>query len=526
MTLDYVRLFRRVDLVSPTSGTRRMQDVFVDRVGRIGLIQDYSGDLSPRGGCEVVDLSGLTMIPGLIDSHVHVMATGLAQLTLNLRNMPSIAQIQERLRAEAESSIQGAWLLATELDEYQLEDKRPVTRTELDACCGSRPAFIEHRSLHFAVLNSEGIRRLGLLDRQLGNVDISDLDQGIVRGKLLSESRRAVMRGLDRDFKTRALQTACALAARRGATTLHAVEGGELFGDAYIPELLDLCEKLDTWIVLYWVTTDVEAARRMGLRGLGADVLLDGTLGSRTAALWEPYADAADTSGCLYKSQQEVDEFMFHAREAHMQPGVHAIGGRAVEQALNAVERAETLLPGIDNRPRVEHFGEATAAQIRRAGRLQMGVASQPPFAYLRGAPAGVYAERLGAERVKQVYAFRRMIDEGVRVAGGSDSPITPPDSMLGLHACVNAYHEAQRLSVSEALQLYTINGAWLGFEEGVKGDLKVGMNADMVVLDKNPFRVNPDQIREIEVLLTIKGGQIVFDGLGIQDHAENATRS
>jgi predicted amidohydrolase YtcJ len=342
----------------------------------------------------------------------------------------------------------------------------------------------------------------------------------------LSESRRAVMCGLDREFRMHALQAACTLAARHGATTLHAVEGGELFGDAYIPELLELREQLDTWIVLYWVTTDVKAARRMGLRSLGADVLLDGTFGSRTAALWEPYADAADTSGWLYKSQQEVDEFMLRAREVRMQPGVHAIGGRAIEQALNGIERAETLLPGIDNRPRVEHFGEATPAQIRRAGRLQMGVATQPPFAYLRGDPAGVYAERLGAERVQQVYAFRRMIDEGVRAAGGSDSPITPSDSVLGLHACVNAYYEAQRVSVAEALQLYTINGAWLGFEEEIKGDLKPGMNADLVVLAKNPFQVDAGQLRGIEVLLTIKGGRIVFDGRGTQDHAQNVARS
>src|ERR1019366_7670206 len=127
----------------------------------------------------------------------------------------------------------------------------------------------------------------------------------------------------------------------------------------------------------------------------------------------------------------------------NLQASVHAIGGRAIEQALRAIERATRLLPEVDNRPRIDHFGEASEEQIRRAAELGVCIATQPPFPYLRGGPDSIYADRLGPDRVQKVYAFRRMLDAGARVAGGSDSPVVTYDSIVGLHSCVNAHFES-----------------------------------------------------------------------------------
>jgi len=129
-----------------------------------------------------------------------------------------------------------------------------------------------------------------------------------------------------------------------------------------------------------------------------------------------------------------------------------------------------------------------------------------------------VYLDRLGEERLKHVYPIRLMLDNGLRVAGGSDSPVTPPDSILGLHACVNAHHDDQRTSFMEALKIYTLEGAWLGFEEAAKGDLEAGMNADLIVLSDDPLTVANQGIRDIEVLLTMKGGRVVYDDLASHD--------
>jgi predicted amidohydrolase YtcJ len=242
--------------------------------------------------------------------------------------------------------------------------------------------------------------------------------------------------------------------------------------------------------------------------------LLDGTIGSHTAALFEPYTDMPDTSGSLYKTQADVDEYYYQARKHGLQASVHAIGGRAIELALRAIERAASLLPDIETRQRIDHYGEASEDQIRRAADLGVCVATQPPFPYLRGGPESIYADRLGPDRVRSVYAFRRMVDAGIHVAGGSDSPVVPQDCILGLHSCVNAHFGSQRLRAEEALRIYTLGSAWAAFEEGKKGDLKKGMNADLVVLDRNPLQIDPGDIVNTRVLLTLKGGEVVHDTL------------
>jgi len=504
-----------VTVISPTFGEKRMQDVLINDNGDIDAIEEHDANRKIDINSQVINLEGKFIIPGLIDTHFHLMATGLSELSVNLLHATEIPDIQELLAAAKESTDEESWILATGLNEEKLKEKRPVTRAELDACCGSRPVFIDHRSLHYAVVNTEAIKRLGLLDEGTSGGSGEELREGIIKDNLLNKSRQALMRGLSKSFLQKSLRYGSALAAKKGLTTVHAIEGGELFGDEYLSILLDIRDELDTWVNLYWITTDIDAAHQKGLQSVGGDILLDGTLGSRTAALWKDYADEEGCSGVLYRTQAEVDEFFFRARQAGIQPAVHAIGGRAIEQALNAIGVAEKRLPGIDNRPRIEHFGEANKAQINRASELRMGVASQPPFAYLRGGPDGVYCERMGTERASQLYAFRLMLDQGVQLAGGSDSPVVSLDPILGMHSCINAHYEAQRLSVQEALQIYTITGAWLGFEERTKGDLQVGMNADLVVLDRNPLSIEPTSFQDCEVLLTMKGGRIMFNALG-----------
>jgi predicted amidohydrolase YtcJ len=331
-------------------------------------------------------------------------------------------------------------------------------------------------------------------------------------GPSLAEARQRLTSSLDVRFRRRAVERAAATAARSGITTIHALDGGELFGDGDVDLLLSLRTRCATWIVLYWMTTDVELAHSRGLLRVGGDILLDGTIGSHTAALRKAYADDGSKRGTLYRNQREVDGFFRAAAAAGLQPAVHAIGGRAIAQALRAIERAiRTEHPG-GFRPRIEHFAEASRPQVRRAADLNVVVATQPSFPFLRGIPGGIYERRLGSRRVRTIYPLRWLVDDGVRVAGGSDSPVGPCDGILGLHAACNAPHSAQRITAQEALRMYTVDAAWAGLEEGEKGDLRTGLSADMVVLDRDPFSVRADQIQDARVLLTIKGGEVVYD--------------
>jgi predicted amidohydrolase YtcJ len=251
-------VLRRATLVSPSFGTKSMQDVFVDSAGRICEIQPYRSDLEFAPKVIVRDLDGLVVIPGLIDSHFHMIATGVAELTTNLATAESIDNVLERLAAGAAAHGSSEWLVASHLDDYRVREKRLPTLVELDACLPATPVFIEHRSRHFAMVNTPAIRRLGVNDDNVMDArEVENLRQGVLKGDRLRDARQRVMRELGPDFLKRAMQVACEAAARRGTTTVHAIEGGDLFGDEMLPAILAAKDSLAVWVVPYWITTRV-----------------------------------------------------------------------------------------------------------------------------------------------------------------------------------------------------------------------------------------------------------------------------
>lgn len=525
------------ELASPTLGRRLDHGLLIDDGGRIVAIgpsreivdlisRPPSLDLTPwppsldltpwppslqgrgeegRRGA-VIDLAGATVVPGFIDTHVHVLQTGLAESTLDFDGCRRLAEVLD-LVAGAASEPGGEWILGRRLDDFKLEEKRPPSAAELDRVARGRPVYLDHRSLHYAVVNRAALAALGL-----GKADLPpEPFAGLLRGRPLQVARQRLMASIDPATKATALRRAAEKAARVGVTTLHAIEGGELFGDQDIPLILSLRDQLAAHLVLYWSTTDVAAAAAAGLRSVGGDVLLDGTLGSQTAALSQPYADQPATSGSLYRPFQAVAGFFRAAHAAGLQAAAHAIGDRAISQALDAYELVLREAPRADLRHRIEHFGLPTPRDVERAAHLGVAVATQPAFALLRGGPGSVYEARLGPERERRAYPLRELLDAGVLVAGGSDSEVTPLDPLLGLHACVNHPHPAQRLAAREALALFTVNGARIAFAEERCGDLRVGLDADLAVLDANPLTCPGERLRELKVLMTLKQGHIVY---------------
>jgi hypothetical protein len=199
------------------------------------------------------------------------------------------------------------------------------------------------------------------------------------------------------------------------------------------------------------------------------------------------------------------------------------IGDRAIEQALVAFQKAAQLSPGNARPFRLDHFGIPGCDQVRRAADLGVVIATQPPFPFRRSRRDGVYESRLGADRVKRAYPLRELLDAGLLVSGGSDSSVMPADYMLGIHSAVHHPYPEQRLTREEAFRLYTYNGACVGFEESEKGSLELGKLGDVVVLDQDPFGVPDDEIKDVVVDLTIKGGEIVFDRLRGRESAASA---
>ena len=261
-------------------------------------------------------------------------------------------------------------------------------------------------------------------------------------------------------------------------------------------------------------TMDIPQIMDLGLPSIGGDLPMDGSIGARTAALMAPYADS-DGSGTSYHADDELETFFHAGHMAGLQVGVHAIGDRAIEQVLAVWERVYVALDSRERRHfrarrhRIEHFEMASTSQIERAAMLGLAVSVQPTFDRHWGQPGGMYETGLGWDRAQPMNPFRTMIDRGIEVGAGSDTPITPFDPLLSIAACETHHDVAQRLSRAEAIRLHTVGGARVGHQEDKKGVLSPGMHADMAAYDVDP--TTAESLEGLRPILTISLGREVF---------------
>jgi hypothetical protein len=259
---------------------------------------------------------------------------------------------------------------------------------------------------------------------------------------------------------------------------------------------------------------DIPQIMDLGLPSIGGDLPVDGSIGARTAAVMAPYADSPG-NGITYHADDELVAFFRAGHMAGLQVGVHAIGDRAIEQVITVWERVYTALDSRDRRHfrarrhRVEHFEMASAAQVERAAMLGLAVSVQPTFDRSWGEPGGLYDTGLGWERAATMNPFRMMIERGIEVGAGSDSPITPFDPVLSILACETHHDVAQRLSRFEAIRMHTAGGARLGHQEDKKGALGPGTHADMAVFDADLMSV--ESVESLRPILTVSLGREVF---------------
>ncbi len=480
--------------------------------GRITAIGAWE-DVAPLAqGLPTLDLKGGTVIPGMIDTHAHFLWTALSLGALDVseaRDHDTLGAIVSQAAAQAEP---GQLIFGTGFTEYTLGTalSRPIIDV-LDEAAPENPVFLIGVTGHASALNSSALEALALPPEIAGVMRSAD---GKPRGMLADEANNKAgayfshVFGADAKAAER-IDAAVDTAHSVGITTLHALEGGLTGGDASVAQFFDTIPELPLRILLYYQTMDVQKVLEMGLPRIGGCILLDGDVGPRTAALSEPYIDDPDCCGTLYHTQEEIDAFVLASHEAGLQVALHAVGDAAVQQALNAYEAALTAAPRDDHRHRIEHCEVMREDQVRRAQRLGVALGIQPPFNHF-WAHTTYYAS-LGQQRAWRADPVRTLVRPDLLVAGGSDSTVTPLNPLLGVHAAVNHSNPAQRITVHEAFTLYTLDAARIGFTESDTGSLEVGKFGDLVVLGDDPFDIDPRRIKDIPVLMTILGGQVVF---------------
>lgn len=479
--------------------------------GRIAAIGDGAPPDELVAAAERLDLSPHLVLPGLHDAHVHLLRTGLMDVDLDLSVASSYRDVLD-LIGDAVAGHDGEILRAHSFDPDLIAGGRYPTAAELDAISSKIAIFVKRRDGHSSSANSRALEILELPEG-IGGVEIEGgRPTGVLRGRAHSLAFRKVDDLLTDEERIDCYRRAAARAAERGIGAVHALVGSSHEGNRDVEVLLDALDDLPIDVVVYPQFRDVDRAERLGLPRIGGCILLDGSFSSGTAALRGGYADR-EGHGNLYFTDEELTAFMASAHSAGLQIAVHALGDRAIGQAIRCYRKA-TGGDCRERRHRIEHVELPEPDQLEAIAGLGIAVCVQPTFEEFWGGPGKMYETRLGAERAARTNPFRSMLEAGIPLAGGSDSYVTPMDSLLGIHSAVNRPNPSERLSVFDAVSLFTSRASWFSFDEGDRGTLEVGKDASFVVLGDDPFEVDPTTIKDITVEgLYVRGERLTPSG-------------
>jgi len=454
----------------------------------------------------IISLQGQTLVPAFFDTHAHVLQTGLDMQLTPLYEVNSRQELIERMR-----SCPGGfstWVGGIGFDETRFADQQLPTKADLDLISLKDPVFIIRRDHHSLVLNTKAMETLN--SQALSRSE----NLGIFRAQRNSEIRKKILSLIPAEDKRTSLHLAAKVAVSKGIGTVNALEGGDLFMNDDLLLIRDYAGSLPLNLIIYPQVKDPDwVAEHLGACRLGGCLLLDGSFGSRTAALSSAYQDEPENCGMLYFSD---DELFYLVEKAHLmgfQLSFHAIGDRAIEQIIKAYKRALKLHPRADHRHRIEHCELPSPEQIHQIAELGLHLAVQPTFEHFWGNAGAMYEIRLG-KRYLATNPFKTLMAAGIILGGGSDSDVTPMDPLLGIHSAVNHPKPEQALDVCEALELYTSQAARLNFLESQTGTLEEGNVADLAVLSQNPLTSPRESLKNIEVLATIISGDIKYSRL------------
>ncbi len=503
-----------------------------DRIRAVGSSAEVMKLAGGAGGAgvRVIDARGAMVLPGFTDTHVHFIDGGFRLASVQLRDARTKAEFIARIKAFAATVPKGTWIQGGDWDHQNWGGELP-TRAWIDSVTPDHPVFVNRLDGHMSLANSLALR-LAKVTRETRDVAGGEIvrdAQGEPAGVLKDNATDlvwAVVPPASAEMNDRALEAAMTYVAAQGVTAVHnmgswddletftrAHDAGRLRTRIYAAVPLGSWERLAAYVQARGGTGD-------GWLHYGAlKGFVDGSLGSHTAAMLEPFTDAPADRGLYVTTNEERYAWIRGADAAGLQVFVHAIGDRAIREQLDLFARVARENGPRDRRWRIEHAQHIAPADVTRFGPLGV-IASMQPY---HAIDDGRWADKvIGSERAKGTYAFRSLLDAGARVSFGSDWFVAPPTPLEGIYAAVTrrtlddanpgGWVPSQRITVEEALRAYTATAAYAGFDEGQRGVLKAGMLADLVMIDQDLTRIPAERIREARVLLTMVGGRVVFE--------------
>ncbi|HNT00706.1 MAG TPA: amidohydrolase [Candidatus Saccharicenans sp.] len=502
-----------------------------DKILAIGSRQEINRYAGPQ--TRIIELAEGVAIPGLIDAHTHFSSGGQSLIELSFRGVDSIEKVQQMIAARIKELPPGTPIFGRDYDHTLFPDQKWPDRADLDKVSPDNPVVIRRVDGHSAWLNTLALKLSGidgLTPDPFGGEIVRDQISGDPTG-ILKESAMNLIK-IEPSIKSspeedilRALDHARQL----GLTGVHAsTDLKELEIYKKLKKEGQLTLRIYAWLPI----EEMDECLKLGLKqGQGDEFLkigflkafIDGTLGSGTALMFEPFADAPGQSGLAQYSEQEFYELIDRAYAHGFQVGTHAIGDKGVNWVLNAIEKAEKKYGQKDLRYRIEHAQIIKPEDIKRFRGLGVIASMQPTHCTT---DMRFCEQRIGQERSKDAYAWKSLLDNGASLAFGSDWPVEPLDPRRGLYSAVTrqnieqdlpegGWFPEQKLTLAEAIECFTSGSAYASFEENLKGTLEPGKLADLTIFGLDIFSHEPEDILTAPVIYTIVGGKIVYQAEG-----------
>jgi hypothetical protein len=529
---DIILTNGKVLTVDPHNSMAEAVAVVGNRITAVGPAADIDNWRGPT--TRVVDLRGRTLLPGFIEAHAHLGIYGIVESAVQCGppHVKNIADLQAAIKERAQQTPSGEWIRGWGYNHNELEEERHPTRWDLDAVVPDQPVFVMRTCAHIAVLNSKALELIGI-DNDTPDPKGGQLDRenGELTGVLREEARRIAWQKAAPTVQE--LESAIALAMedlnRFGITSIHDMAG---YGAPQMQALIRLTSQdplrmrviqvirsmyaNDTFQDPYLTTGLMTGFGNERLRLGPFKYVVDGAASARTMATHEPNIAEPDNTGILYVDQEELNETFSRANKAGFQVTAHAMGDKAVEMCINAIEYALAECPRQDHRHRIEHCAMTDEAMVERIAALGIVPIVNPVFLWTFG---DVYVRDYGQDRADRMFQTGLYAKQGVRCAYTSDAPIVSPDPLMSIEMAVTRRTKGgqvlgpdERVSVMQALRAHTIDAAYAGFEEGSKGSIEPGKLADLAVLSGDLLATPAEELRHLKVDMTVLDGNVVYE--------------
>jgi len=526
---DLVLLDGKIVTVDEDFSIKEAVAVREGRFLAVGVNKEIKPLIGPK--TKVLDLKGKMVIPGLTDGHCHPISLGRVLEQLPLFGVYSISRMTARLRKKVEATEPGRWIIgkAEAWEPETLKEKRLPTKQDLDETALKNPVLISaYSSLgQISVVNSYTLKLAGIKkdtpDPNGGRIERKTVT-GEPTGVLYNTARELVWNKISQPFSEEEVKAAVKRAQRAfvevGVTSvfdahtdlqeIKAYQSLAKRGELYLRVSL-----LPEWKVFTSCPDILTETRSERLKIVGIKLMADGGVMFRTASMHGPYLGQPENRGRLYTEPEELRRFVYEVHSQEKPVGIHCTGDHGQDISVDAIVDALKRKPREDSRHSIIHGYFPTSNSLKKMRKHGILYMAQPRFLHCWGESL---LKIVGPERANRFKPLRTYIDSGIKVVGGSDAPVVDPNPFLGMHAAVTrktvtgrVLGPEERVSIEEAIRMYTIDGAAATFEEDIKGSIEKGKLADLAVLDKDLLTIPPDKVKNIKVVMTMIGGEIVY---------------